>query len=124
MDVRVRRLRAEEALLAAALHVQSMHASGRTPAPGQLDRYAVAWHAGGDLLPQWVAEVDGRHCGTLLLRLQPALPPGVGDRSRGAEVALLFDAEEGTGIEEALLEAARQWCRAHDLQAPTMPTQV
>jgi hypothetical protein len=116
MDVRVRRLREDEALLAAALHVQALRASGRTPPPGHLDRFAASWLAGGPALPQWVAEVDGEHCGTVLVRLPVPLPPEVSERRPLAEVALLYAGPAGPGQERRrelvarrLLTAALAW---------------
>ncbi len=120
MDVRVRRLAEDEALLAAALHVQSLRAAGQVPQAGHLDRFAVAWLSGGPALPQWVAEVDGEHCGTLLLRLPVPLPPGVSTRPPLAEVVLLYAGPPGEAhvrrrelVARDLLDAARGWAADH-----------
>lgn len=107
MDVRVRRLAKEESLLAAALHTQSLIAAGTPPAPGHLDDYAAAWLAGASRLPQWVAEADGQHVGTAMLRLGPHLPNLVGrDGTRDAELVLLYALNNDTEIALALMQAA------------------
>lgn len=120
MDVRVRRLGEDEALLAAALHVQSVRAAGHAPQPGHLDRFAVTWLAGGPALPQWVAEVAGEHCGTVLVRLPVPLPPGVSPRPPLAEVVLLYAGPPGDAhvrrrelVAGDLLDAALSWAAAH-----------
>jgi hypothetical protein len=120
VDVRVRRLGEDEALLAAALHVQSVRAAGLTPQPGHLDRFAVAWLAGGPSLPQWVAEVEGEHCGTVLLRLPVPLPPGISTRPPLAEVVLLYAGPPGEAhqrrrelVARDLLDAALGWAADH-----------
>lgn len=119
MDVRVRRLAEDEALLAGALHVQAIRAAGGTPEPGHLDRFAVAWLAAGPALPQWVAEVDGTHCGTVMLRLPVPLPPGVGAPRPPAEVVLLYAGPPGEEhvrrrelVARDLLDAALGWATA------------
>lgn len=120
MDVRVRRLGQDEALLAAALHVQSVRAAGQVPQAGHLDSFAVTWLAGGPALPQWVAEVDGEHCGTVLLRLPVPLPPGVSTRPPLAEVVLLYAGPPGEAqvrrrelVARDLLDAALGWAADH-----------
>lgn len=132
VEVRVRRLGADEALLAAALHLQSLHAAGVRAEPGQLDRYAEAWSTGGDALPQWVAEAADAHCGTLLLRapVPLPLPPGIDVTPGTAQVVLLYVVDPAPGgrsaptraqVQTGLLRTARAWAAQHGVSALDLP---
>lgn len=128
MDLRVRRLGDHEGLLAAALHLQSLHARGIAAQPGHLDRYAESWSAAGDLLPQWVAESDGEHRGTLLLRAPVSLPPHIDPAQTVGEVVLLYVVSPLPGqvhqVQVGLLQAARRWSGEHSLEAIHLGAQL
>lgn len=119
-DVRVRRLRPEEGLLAGALHVQALRATGRAPAPGHLDRFAQVWSRAWTSLPTWVAEHEGQHAGVLLAQLPAPLPADVAP-PQWARVVLLYAVPSGPAdrAAAALLGAAARWVLSEEGVAAT-----
>ncbi|GAA1159979.1 hypothetical protein [Ornithinicoccus hortensis] len=114
-DVRVRQLRPEEGLLAAALHVQSLRAAGRTAPPGHLDRFASAWGRQRATLPTWVAEHDGTHAGVVMVQLPAPLPADLLG-PQWARVVLLYAVPSGPveRATHALLQTATRWLRSDE----------
>ena len=117
-SVQVRRARADDALVVAALRLQAARAAGAGPEPGYLDRFAAAWDP--DDHPTWVAECDGAHAGLLVTQVVRDLPwPGLAP-GQSLHVATLHTGLAGREAEvaQALTGAMRGWARSRGLAVP------
>lgn len=117
-DVRIRRAGTEDALVVAALHLQSARDLGQPSEPGFLDRFAEVWLASRPDHPTWIAESRGEHAGVLSTRrLRPLPYPGRPDIS-WLYVGTAFVAPEHRkrGIGRALIEGMLEWCRTTDVK--------
>ncbi len=115
----MRRAVVADALVVAALRLQSARAAGAPTEPGFLDRFAAAWDPGRH--PTWVAEQDGSHAGVLIAQVVTDLPwPGqaIGRRLQvvtlyaSADSAEIHSAAADPAVAEALTTAMTTW--AHD----------
>ncbi|MDQ2755390.1 MAG: GNAT family N-acetyltransferase [Actinomycetota bacterium] len=118
-SVRVRRAKADDALVVAALRLQAARAAGAGAEPGFLDRFAAAWDP--DEHPTWVAECDGVHVGLLLTQVVRDLPwPGLAP-GQSLHVTTLHTVAAGVPVEveaevaPALTTAMRDWARGRGL---------
>ncbi len=117
-DVRIRRAGPDDALVVAALHLQSARDLGHPGEPGFLDRFADAWLATRREHPTWIAESDGEHAGVLSARRLRPLPfPGRPDVSwLYVGTAFVVPAYRKLGIGRALIEGMLEWCRTTDVK--------
>ncbi|WP_347354067.1 GNAT family N-acetyltransferase [Intrasporangium sp.] len=117
-DVLIRRAGADDALVVAALHLQSARDLGQDGEPGFLDRFVDAWLASRPDHPTWVAESRGEHAGVLSTRRLRPLPfPGRPEVS-WLYVGTIFVApgHRKRGIGRALIEGMLEWSRATDVK--------
>lgn len=117
-DVRIRRAGADDALIVAALHLQSGRDLGQVAEPGFLDRFADAWLAARPDHPTWIAESHGEHAGVLTARRLRPLPfPGRPEAS-WLYVGTVFvaPAHRKRGIGRSLIEGMLEWCRTTDVK--------
>ncbi|HET7399960.1 MAG TPA: GNAT family N-acetyltransferase [Intrasporangium sp.] len=117
-EVIIRRAGADDALIVAALHLQSARGLGLPPEPGYLDRVADVWLSERPDRPTWIAQSRGEHAGLLEARRIRPLPwPGRPDIS-WLHVGVLFVGADhrGRGVGRALVEAAIEWCRTTDVK--------
>ncbi|HET8594690.1 MAG TPA: GNAT family N-acetyltransferase [Intrasporangium sp.] len=117
-DVRIRRAGPDDALIVAALQLQSARDLGHAGEPGFLDRFADAWLASRSEHPTWIAESHGEHAGFLSARRLRPLPfPGRPDAS-WLYVGTVFvaPAHRKRGIGRALMEGMLEWCRTTDVK--------
>ncbi|EWT06644.1 GCN5 family acetyltransferase [Intrasporangium chromatireducens Q5-1] len=117
-DVRIRRAGADDALIVAALHLQSGRDLGQVAEPGFLDRFADAWLAARPDHPTWIAESHGEHAGVLSARRLRPLPfPGRPEAS-WLYVGTVFvaPAHRKRGIGRSLIEGMLEWCRTTDVK--------
>ncbi|MDN5763328.1 MAG: GNAT family N-acetyltransferase [Microlunatus sp.] len=117
-DVTIRRAGADDALVVAALHLQSARDLGHDGEPGFLDRFADAWLASRPDHPTWIAQSHGAHAGVLSTRRLRPLPfPGRPEVS-WLYVGTIFVASghRKRGIGRALIEGMLDWSRATDVK--------
>lgn len=112
--VRIRQAGPGDALLVAALTIQSARAEGLAPEPGFLDRYAEGWLQHRATHPAWLAEAGGQHAGLLVVTRVRSLPwPGRATRGRLWLERIFVRADQPRDVvANALRAAAREWAAA------------
>lgn len=117
-DVRIRRAGAADALIVAALHLQSARDLGHQGEPGFLDRFADAWLATQSDHPTWIAQSQGEHAGVLCTRRLRPLPFPRRPEMSWLYVGTVFvaPAHRKRGIHRALIEAMLEWSRSADVK--------
>lgn len=115
---RYRSARPEDALLVAALTLQSARAQDLRIPPGFLDRFAESWLDIAKQHPVWICEADGEHAGYLqCARIRPLPWPGVTGGGELREERLFVRADfTGRHLEEGLRAAAAAWAASRGVR--------